>query len=344
MSWRLDGEIDVEVVTLNQPQRTIAGPAAFAGIGLHSGCEGIFTAEPAAPGYGIRFGTGPSAATAPPTAFAYSQDHTTSVLLPGIQLRCVEHFMSALHGLGITNLYVRCHAGDEFPILDGSARGIASALRAAEIVEQEAAAQAVRINAPFALADASTGRSITCAPGAGLSVMAEIDFPLPIGRQSRLFVSTPQAYESQLASARTFLKDPVDASSLAELRGGRLKGLAEPCPVIFYNREKFLCPLRFEDEPVRHKITDFLGDIYTIGMTIEGAFHLVRPGHELTRRFVELLEAALERRGVDRGPTPQRIPAPVRQKAAASAGQSTMAMPTVAAIQASERSTGTPSA
>jgi UDP-3-O-[3-hydroxymyristoyl] N-acetylglucosamine deacetylase len=313
MNCELHGRIDVEVAEGKRPQRTILNCVEFSGIALHSGRESSFIVEPAPVDYGIRFDTRLFTGNTPVTTFLYSNDYTTSAITPDLQVQCVEHLLSSLHGLGITNVHIRRLEGDEFPIFDGSAREIWRAFRDAGIAEQGAPSRVLRIRAPFSLSDEGGRRVIACTPGSGLTIRADIEFPPPIGNQSYTFVSTPQAYEAQLASARTFLKDSIDLIPLAVLRSGRLKGLASPCQVISYNSARMLCELRFEDEAVRHKIADFMGDIYTMGMTVEGGFHLIRPGHELTRRFVELVAEALDRDHfyalpAGDAPTPERRP------------------------------------
>jgi UDP-3-O-[3-hydroxymyristoyl] N-acetylglucosamine deacetylase len=291
MGWRLDGEPRATLTTSAQSQRTLAAPVEFSGAGLHSGRAGRFLVSPAPVDYGIRFDVEPVGGDTQPTPFACFGDFTTSAMIGGDRIRCVEHLMSSFNGLGITNAHVQCLAGDEFPILDGSARDICSAFAAAGIERQAAPVRVLRITSAFSVSDESGQGSIHCSPAEALIVEAEFDYPNVIGRQCHSLECTPAAYADQIAGARTFLKDPLDKVPLERVRRERLLGLADPCPLIVYNQGEILSELRYPNEPARHKILDFLGDVYTIGRPVWGRFRLVRSGHQLTLGLAEVLHA-----------------------------------------------------
>jgi UDP-3-O-acyl N-acetylglucosamine deacetylase len=286
----------IEIALLPTKQRTLRHPVQFSGIGLHTGLLTDVVIRPASVDYGIRFSRGDSSVIPPKAVFSYQSNHTTSVNAGGSPVMCVEHLMSCLHVLGITNADVHFVVGEEFPIFDGSAIPILIKLLDAGIAEQRRRALGLFIRRPFFVQD-DEGRAIWACPGRGFVVHAEIDFRHPIDRQNYSCEITETTFKTEIASARTFLKDSVDAVPLDIVRSARLRGLRGPpvdsCPAIVYNNQRYLSRLRFRDEAVRHKILDFLGDIYTLGYQVQGQFSLVRPGHAFSLRFVELLRCAL---------------------------------------------------
>lgn len=291
----------VEIASISSPQRTICRSVRFSGLGLHTGIWSEVTIEPAPINYGIRF----SSKEKPlkelrlkkggKTDFVYESNHTVSVYSDGALFICVEHLMSCLHALQITNARVRFLAGEEFPIVDGSAAPILSQLSSGGIVDQSAPASAFFIRKPLRVSD-SEGRQIWANPAPELIVHAHIDFPHPIGQQNYSCVINEATFCEEIADARTFLRDSVSQIPLELVRASRLRGLAGPpierCQAVVYDDQTYLSRLRFKDEAVRHKILDFIGDIYTAGRPVCGEFHVFRPGHSFSLKFAKLLQQA----------------------------------------------------
>jgi UDP-3-O-[3-hydroxymyristoyl] N-acetylglucosamine deacetylase len=296
--------------SISTSQRTLRQPVRFSGIGLHTGRMSEIVVEPARIDYGIRF-IHHAAVEPGPTTFTCQAKFTTTAHVAGTELLCVEHLMSGLHGLGITNARVRVLRGEEVPILDGSSLAFSTAILAAGVVAQPAQARALFVTKPVYLRDEQHQREVFAVPSDRFLVEATIVFPPPIGRQDFAIDVTQTSYLAEIAGARTFLKDSISKHSLDQVRETHLAGLggpaAEDCRSIVYDDDCYHTRLRFADEPVRHKILDFIGDIFTSGYLVRGHFKIVRPGHAFSLRFVEFLTAASRRDKRRRG-NPSRAP------------------------------------
>jgi UDP-3-O-[3-hydroxymyristoyl] N-acetylglucosamine deacetylase len=238
----------------------------------------------------------------------------------GVRIATVEHLLSALHGLGVTSCIVDISA-EEVPILDGSAWPWVEAIdRAERMLIDETNMPVLNIEKPVIFE--SEGRVLTAEPGAkprgvsgapsgagcrflpdlpggilahervgDLQVGCAVDFPHPaIGRQTWQGVVDEATYRREIAPARTFV---LECDVAAAQAAGLAKGGGLHNAVVFGDNGQVLNPegLRFPDEPVRHKVLDFIGDIYLAGRVVSGAFHLTAPGHTanagLLRRVVE---------------------------------------------------------
>jgi UDP-3-O-[3-hydroxymyristoyl] N-acetylglucosamine deacetylase len=277
-------------------QRTLGQPITLSGVELHDGGPAEVRVEPAPPDHGIQFSSGP-AGKAAPGEYTYGSNFTTSVRLGDNLHMCIEHLMSCLNGVGITNAHIRFIFGREVPILDGSAKEIAAPLLKAGIVDQPKRAVGLHIRKRIELHEERGGRVITVEPSAAFEVIGKIDFPQPIGNQEFSVAIDEQSYLREIAHARTFLKDSVDKVALDDVRAKRLHGVGGPaiedCHAMIYNDREFLTRLRFKDEPVRHKMLDFIGDIFTCGYPVRGRFTIVRPGHLFSLQFAQLLRREL---------------------------------------------------
>lgn len=283
------------LVVANEPENTIAAPVKIVGLGLHTGEWTSLSILPAAPGTGIRFAHSTLAPVAVDGQVSYCDDNTTSVSVGATRLLCVEHLMAALHGLRIANCELWFEGGTEVPFVDGSAKPICDLLLAAGIEQQRPTVTRLRANAQFRFVF-PTGGSVVIEPCSKLRVNASIEFPNPIGQQQELIDITPVNFIDKIAAARTFIRDPICKISYSQARNIRLKGLPEVPDengLIIYDSREFLYPLRHKRECVRHKILDFLGDIYTCGMEIEAEFTLVRPGHASNLKIANAIRAFL---------------------------------------------------
>lgn len=250
--------------------------------------------NPAPEDYGVRFCYNNLYAGQGNAIFQYRGDNTTSVAINNSRLQCIEHLVSCLHGLGITNAHVQLVQGSEVPIADGSSQEIASQILEAGWVEQKKRALVLRIRDTIISSDETEGRLIRARPWPGLRVSATIVFPEPIAVQRYSLTVTPESYLREIAPARTFLRDGLDAVGFGKVREERLLGLGtKPGPVVLWNQRGFLSQPRFEQEQVRHKILDFLGDIYSLDLPVEGDFQLLRPGHGFTHKFCQRLRGFL---------------------------------------------------
>ncbi len=317
----------IEIVQSETLQRTLRESVIITGRTLHTGEWAEIVIDPAPENYGIRFCHYESRAGKGESLFVCAGDSTSSAIINGGRILCIEHMMSSLHGLGITNAHIRCVKGSEVPIGDGSAENLVAKIVEAGWVEQRVPTLCFAVKGIIRQVDASEHRLIVAHPWHGFRVDALIDFPQPIGKQSYSIEVTPGTYLREIAPARTFLQQSIDVTSLSKVRDMRLLGLEvgrlDECQVILYDNANYFSALRFSTEAVRHKVLDFIGDIYTLGLPIRGRFQIIRPGHGFTLKFCHLLSSILasggkipkEERSHDVGKRLARVLCPGRPEA-----------------------------
>jgi UDP-3-O-[3-hydroxymyristoyl] N-acetylglucosamine deacetylase len=242
--------------------------------------------RPAEHASGIVFRHLPSGVDIPAGAeFVGDCSLATTLNKDGIRLQTVEHLLSALMGLEIDHLTVEL-TGEELPILDGSAGPWVRAIQEAGIRPMALWSRTLRIMRPIELLNGD--KWIRVSPFPGLRVAYTIDFDHPaIGRQHRELTVTPEKYVRELGSARTFCmeQDIEFMRSRGLAKGGSLENA-----VVFSPQGPLNASLRFEDEAVRHKILDLLGDLKLLGLPMEGLVEAHRAGHAL---HVDLARAIL---------------------------------------------------
>ena len=271
-------------------EQTIAGPIEFTGIGLHTGEHATLRILPAPAGKGIvfrrvdldNFELRADVASVARVAYA------TTLMNRGVWISTVEHLLSALYGIGIDNAYIELD-NFEVPILDGSALPYTEAIGRIGVVKQEQPRQCIRITNEFVLKEGD--KTLGIYPSDTFAIQYDIDFPHPlIGRQSLRVEFTGTNYADSIAPARTFgfyhEVEKLQASGL--VRGGSLENAIVLTETGMLNDTS----LRFQDEFVRHKTLDLLGDFALIGQQVLGRLVANRAGHALHTRFVaELLES-----------------------------------------------------
>ncbi len=266
-------------------QKTIARDIDTEGMGLHSGRTIAVTLRPAPAGSGVRFQRVdlPQA----PALAAHAGNVTSTTLATTLghgenRVSTVEHLMAALSALGVDNILVETD-GPELPVFDGSAEGWVALLKEAGLVEQNAPRRVFKVTRPFKFTHGD--KSIEVRPASRFSVEAHIDFGGAIGRHCFYYVDSQEAFTREISRSRTFcqLKDV----ELMHSRGLALGGSLDNAVVV--GDDGILNPggLRFDDEFVRHKILDFIGDLAMAGAPVVGQFVLHKPGHELNRRFLQ---------------------------------------------------------
>jgi UDP-3-O-acyl N-acetylglucosamine deacetylase len=256
-------------------QKTLAHSVVTSGQGLHSGIKTGLVLHPLPPNSGIQFtGISAEATVRAHLDNVFSTGYATSLRNRGISVATVEHFLSALHSYGITNLLVKVQS--EVPILDGSAIEFCRLIEEAGIEEQDEDCDAIVIDRTFS-AGKQDGPSITIAPAETFSVRYELRYPKPVGRQEYHYVNRgPESFKEEIAPARTFgfLRDVAELEKMGLAAGGRLSNL------ILIDDEKIVnTELRFADELARHKILDVIGDFYLLGRPIRGAISACMTGH-----------------------------------------------------------------
>ena len=277
-------------------QRTLKHIIRATGVGLHTGEKVYMTLRPAAPNTGIVFHR---VDLAPPVAIKADPYHVGDTRLAscleqgGVRVSTVEHLMSALAGLGIDNLYVDLSSG-EVPIMDGSAGPFVFLLQSAGIEEQPAAKKFIRILQPV---EVSAGdKSARFTPHRGFKIEFSIDFDHPVFENSAKSVCVDFAttsYVKEVSRARTF-------GFMHEVEWMRGQGLAlggslDNAIVLDEYRVLNNDGLRYDDEFVKHKVLDAIGDLYLLGHPVIGMFAAHKSGHALNnallRRLLEQREA-----------------------------------------------------
>jgi len=266
-------------------ERTIANAVEFSGIGLHSGVPVSMRLLPAPAGCGILFrrtdlDNFEIAATGRNVA---KVSYATSLMRKGVLIQTTEHLLSALIGVGVDNVIIEVD-NLELPILDGSALPYVEAFRSIGLKTQRRRREYLRILKSLEVREGD--KFIGVYPGEGYSVSYKIDFPTPIGRQGFAVDLATRDYAAQIAPARTFgFKE--DEAMLRNM--GLIRGVSEQSAIIL-NRERVLNgPLRFDDEFVRHKVLDLIGDLALAGHHILGHVVAERAGHAMHTALVSRL-------------------------------------------------------
>jgi len=271
-------------------QRTLKHIIRATGVGLHTGEKVYMTLRPAAPNTGIVFRRIDLAQPVEIKADPYHVGDTrlaSCLERDGVRVSTVEHLMSALAGLGIDNLYVDLSSG-EVPIMDGSAGPFVFLLQSAGIEEQPAAKQFIRILQPV---EVSAGdKSARFAPHPGFKIEFSIDFDHPVFENSARSVCVDFAttsYIKEVSRARTF-------GFMHEVEWMRGQGLAlggslDNAIVLDEYRVLNSDGLRYDDEFVKHKVLDAIGDLYLLGHPVIGMFAAHKSGHALNNALLRRL-------------------------------------------------------
>ena len=271
-------------------QRTLKASTRTTGVGLHTGARVDLVLRPAQPDTGIVFHRSDLSppVSIPATASRVGDTRLSSTLREGAAtVSTVEHLMSALAGLGIDNLHVDV-AGPEIPIMDGSAGPFVFLLQGAGIVEQDAPKRYLRIVAPVEVRDGDKWARFD--PFAGFKLDFTIDFPHPVfGSENRHVVIdfAEHSYVKEVARARTFgFMQDVEAMRAAGLAlGGSLQNAVVLDEFRVLNAEG----LRYDNEFVKHKVLDAIGDLYLLGHPLIGQYTAFKPGHALNNLLARAL-------------------------------------------------------
>ncbi len=262
-------------------QRTIKENVSFEGIGLHSGERASMLLSPAPPGTGVVFivdGVKMGAVHENVGNTCYA----TTLQKDGTSVRTVEHLLAALAGLMIDNVFINIR-GHEVPIMDGSAWPFVKLLRAAGIVMQNAPRRFLKIVKPVTVHDRDKSAMLLPSPVPRITYRIEFDHPL-ISDQRHALDLDADAFEGEVSRARTFgfLKDEEVLRKAGLARGASLDNAV----VVDDTRILNDGGLRFQDEFVRHKILDAVGDLSLIGIPFIGHFVADKSGHRLNHLLV----------------------------------------------------------
>ena len=280
---------------LNKPmvkQRTLKTSVSVTGVGLHSGEKVTLSLRPGQVDGGIVF----RRVDVKPVQDIQARPHlvhdtrlSTCMEQKGVRVATIEHLMSALAGLGVDNAIVEMD-GAEVPIMDGSAGTFIFLLQSAGIVEQSAAKKFIRIKKPVEVVQGD--KWVRFEPYNGYKLTFTINFAHPVFASSKQHVTVDlneHSYIRDISRARTFgfMQDVENMRAQGLALGGSLDN------AIVMDEYRVLNPdgLRFEDEFVKHKVLDAIGDLYLLGHAVIGAFSGFKSGHALNNALLRALLA-----------------------------------------------------
>lgn len=273
-------------------QRTLKNAIRATGVGLHTGEKIYLTLLPSPIDSGIVFRRVDLDPVVEIEAKAKNVGDTTlstTLEKDGTKVSTVEHLLSAMAGLGIDNAIVEVSAA-EVPIMDGSAGPFVFLLQSAGVVEQNAAKKFIRIKRPVEVTEGDKTASFL--PFDGFKVSFSIDFDHPVFKGHTLDASvdfSTTSFVKEVSRARTF-------GFMHEIEYLRSKGLAKGGSVdnaIVVDEFRILNEdgLRYEDEFVKHKVLDAIGDLYLLGYSLIGEFKAHKSGHALNNKsLIELIK------------------------------------------------------
>ncbi len=274
-------------------QRTLKNVIRATGVGLHTGRKVFLTLWPAAPNVGIVFRrVDLDSVVDIPAHLEYVGDTSLSTTLvkDNVRISTVEHLLSALAGFGIDNAYVDLSA-DEVPIMDGSAGPFVFLIQSAGIEEQNAVKKFLRIKNKVRVEQ--DGKWAMFEPFDGFKVSFEIEFEHPAfsdGKNCRAEINfSTTSFIKEVSRARTFgfMRDVELLREKNLVLGGSLDNAVVVDDYRILNEDG----LRYEDECVKHKILDAIGDLYLLGYSLIGSFSGYKSGHALNNALLQELMA-----------------------------------------------------
>ena len=273
-------------------QRTLKNVIKATGVGLHTGDKVYLTLRPAAPDTGIVFRRVDLDPPVDILARAENVGETSlssTLVSGGVRISTVEHLLSAFAGLGIDNAYVEVSA-PEVPIMDGSAGPFVFLIQSAGVEEQNAPKRFVRIKRRIEVKEGD--KTAAFEPFDGFKVSFGIEFDHPAFHERPKYSSidfSSTSFVKEVSRARTFgfLRDLEYLRERELALGGSLDNAVVVDDYRVLNEDG----LRYEDEFVKHKILDAIGDLYLLGHSLIGAFHGFKSGHGLNNRLLRALLA-----------------------------------------------------
>jgi UDP-3-O-[3-hydroxymyristoyl] N-acetylglucosamine deacetylase len=266
-------------------EQTIAAPIEFTGIGLHSGAPVTLRLLPAPAGSGIVFRrTDLDSFEIPATGrYVAKVSYATSLMRQGVLIQTTEHLLSSLIGMGVDNVIAELD-NLELPVLDGSALPYVEAFLRVGIRTQRRRRETIRVLSPIEVREGN--KFIGLYPGPGYTIEYTIDFPAPVGHQSARIDLAAETYGQVIAPARTF-GYKADEQKLRNM--GLIRGAGPESVIILGPAGPENGSLRFDDEFVRHKVLDLIGDLALAGRRIEGHVVAERAGHAMHSALVSRL-------------------------------------------------------
>ena len=299
----------------HKQQRTIKKASSCTGVGLHTGVESTITFKPAPENYGIRFKRTDIKGS---PAIKADIDHVvdisrgTTIKQNGIRVHTVEHTLAAVSGLRIDNILIEL-TSKETPVMDGSAKDFVEALQSSGRVTQEANRRVLPIGRAVTYTDTVKEIDIHVIPSDRFRVTFMVEYPLPqLGTQYEAIYNMEEDFAKEVAPARTFcfMSEVEMLKEQGLIKGGSLGNAVvimdkkiDPKEIdhlraLFGIEETIISgangilndmTLRFQNEPVRHKTLDLIGDLALLGIPIKGHVTAARSGHASNVEFVKMI-------------------------------------------------------
>ena len=303
-------------------QRTIGNQTSCVGVGLHTGVESKITFKPASDNFGIRFKR--MDVEGCPEIRA-DIDHVvdisrgTTIEENGVRIHTVEHALAACVGLGLDNVLIEL-TEKEPPVMDGSSKDFVEALTKAGIVKQDSPRNYLHIDEAVGYTDAERGVDIHIMPSDQFRITFMIDYESQtLGTQFTTMDQVEKKFATEIAPARTFcfLSEVETLKEEGLIKGGNLDNAvvivdkdidqneAATLKKLFGIKKEISLgangtlngkPLRFENEPVRHKALDLIGDLALLGMPIQGHVIASRSGHAANVELVKRIKKVYEKK------------------------------------------------
>ncbi len=296
-------------MTSSIKRKTIEDECTFEGIGLHYGNENKIICKPATEVQGIIFKK-ENKVIKVGTDQVVSTQRCTTLANDGIQVHTIEHILSALHALNITDISISLQ-GDEIPILDGSAKPFFESFKKVGLKEINGDVKPIVISKEMIFEDVDSGSKFEISPYDGFAVECSLDYKDPVVGAQAASLNSLDDFGQEISPARTF----VLASELEKLfnanliKGGRPdnalvfkdqnisnEGILELKNMLGIDTKVNLdskivndLSLHFDNEPARHKLLDLLGDLYLLGVPIKGRIKAYRPGHTANLKLAKYL-------------------------------------------------------
>lgn len=273
-------------------QRTLKNVIRATGVGLHSGKKVYLTLRPAPPNSGIvfrRVDLDPVVEIPAKPEYVGQTQLSTCLVKEGIRISTVEHLLSAFAGFGIDNAIIDLSA-EEVPIMDGSAGPFVFLIQSSGVLEQEASKQFIRITKPVEVRHGDKWARFE--PFGGFKVGFTIEFRHPAFNEKNCEAEidfSTTSFVKEVSRARTFgfMREVELLRQKNLILGGSLDNAIVVDDYRVINEDG----LRYEDECVKHKILDAIGDLYLLGHSLIGSFRGFKSGHELNNRLLRTLIA-----------------------------------------------------
>lgn len=273
-------------------QNTINKPFVLHGLSLYSRRKCSVEFMSASEDNGVTFEYGSNIFRADFTTMRLIEDsHTTTLFSDGLEIKTVEHLLSAIYGVGVDNIHIKLSCPD-IPFLDASSEIYTKSLKEVGLIQQNKLRKYLVVKEEVMFKENEDDRYAIFKPSNEFKIISTTSFNTIIGEKTVEYTWSPQTYIDEICWARTFLRVNVDEDDVWEDIRKRIKLLPDnynKSPIIVYTKNKFITPLKSDDEPARHKILDFIGDLSLLGIRVKGEVRLYKPGHRFTRNIVQTI-------------------------------------------------------